>query len=195
MCSTHYPGGGNGFARNTSLLEQKGVISMKSEGPAKKSVIQDGVEVHSLYKGHDEDFANQPYETAYRLHNDGFSQEFLEDALQNVQYKLFGEWGLIGEKGGNDSYADRCSVYIFGQMYGRGVLTTKTRGLMVLAGLSVLMRGNVVPTWANACLNLGWTEDELKELGALVSHIGGFPPSRGALMIFDDVFEKRRTAD
>lgn len=168
---------------------------MKLEGSKKKAVVQDGVEVHSLYKGYDREFADKPYVTTYRLHKDGFSEEFLKDALNNVQYKLFGEWGLIGEKGGNNSYADRSSVYIFGQMYGRGVLTTKTRGLMVLAGLIVLMRGNVVPTWANACLNLGWTEDQLKELGALVSHIGGFPPSRGALMTFDEVFEKREVSE
>jgi 4-carboxymuconolactone decarboxylase len=168
---------------------------MRQEDSKEKAIIQDGIEVHSLHKGYDEEFANNPYETPYRLHRDGFSEEFLEDSLKSVQHKLFGEWGLIGEKGGNNSYADCCSVYIFGQMYGRGVLTTKTRGLMVLAGLSVLMRGNVVPTWANACLNLGWTEDQLKELGALVSHIGGFPPSRGALMTFDNVFEKRHASE
>lgn len=150
--------------------------------------------MHSLAKTEfDEDFLKTPYKTPYRMHKDGFSQEFLEDALSKIQHKLFGEWGLIGEKGGNDTYADRCSVYIFGQLYGRGILDLKTRGLLVLAGLCVLQRENVIPTWANACLNLGWTEDEIKELGALVSHVGGFPPSRACLMIFDDVLEKRQT--
>jgi 4-carboxymuconolactone decarboxylase len=150
---------------------------------------------HSLHVGEfNEEFLAKPYETPYRLHQDGFSEEFLDDALSKTQHRLFGPWGLIGDKGGNNEFADRCSVYIFGQMYGRGGLDLKTRGFLVLAALSVLQRENVIPTWTNACLNLGWTEDELNELGALVSHIGGFPPSRAALMIFEDVFAKRRAA-
>ncbi|MCP1677243.1 4-carboxymuconolactone decarboxylase [Natronocella acetinitrilica] len=161
-----------------------------------KGLHQQGVHVHSTYiTEFDEDFLKVPYQTPYAMHKDGFSDEFLDDALSKIQHKLFGPWGLIGEKGGNDSYADRSSVYIFGQLYGRGTLDLKTRGLMVLAGLCVLQRENVIPTWANACRNLGWSEDELKELGALVSHIGGFPQSRASLMIFDDVFEKRRQAE
>jgi 4-carboxymuconolactone decarboxylase len=156
----------------------------------------DGLHVHSLYVGTFPDAVlSNPHITARRLHREGFSDEFLEEALTEVQYPLFGRWGLIGEKGSNDTYADRCSVYIFGQFYGRDGLALKTRGLLVLAGLSVLLRDGVMPTWTNACLNLGWTEDQLKELGALVSHVGGFPPSRGTLMIYDDVFEKRRAVN
>jgi len=158
----------------------------------KEGLVPDGVHVHSVFKGEfSPEFLKTPYETPYRLHKDGFSDEFLEDALSKIQHRLFGKWGLIGEKGGNDNFADRSSVYIFGMVYGRGVLDIKTRGLMVLASLCALQRENVMPTWCSACLNLGWTEDELKELGALVSHVSGFPPSRSALMIFDDVFEKR----
>jgi 4-carboxymuconolactone decarboxylase len=126
------------------------------------------------------------------MHKEGLSQDFLHEALKETQHRLFGEWGLIGEKGSNDDYANACSVYIFGQFYGRPGLDLKTRGFMVLSALCVLLRENVIPTWANACLNLGWTEEQLKELGALVSHVGGFPTSRGSLMIFDSVFEKRR---
>lgn len=158
----------------------------------KEGLVADGVHVHSIFQQEiDRDFLERPYKTPYRLHKDGFSDEFLKDALEKIQYKLFGKWGLIGEKGGNDSYADRSSIYIFGMVYGRGTLDLKTQGLMVLASLSVLQRENVSPTWSNACLNLGWTEEQVKELGALVSHIGGFPPSRSALMILDDVLEKR----
>lgn len=161
----------------------------------KKSLVPDGVHMHSVFKGEfDKEFLDKPYKTPYQIHKDGFSDEFLEDALAKIQHRLFGKWGLIGEKGGNDSFADRSSVYIFGMVYGRGNLTIKTQGLAVLASLSVLQRENVIPTWCNACLNLGWTEEQVKELGALVSHIGGFPPSRSVLMIFDDVLEKRAKA-
>jgi len=168
---------------------------MASEQDGKEGLIADGVHVHSVAKTQfDEAFLAKPYETPYQLHKDGFSEEFLDDALSKIQHKLFGKWGLIGEKGGNDSFADRSSVYIFGMVYGRGVLDIKTRGLMVLASLCVLQRENVMPTWCNACRNLGWTEDEINELGAMVSHIGGFPPSRSALMIFEHIFEQRRDA-
>jgi 4-carboxymuconolactone decarboxylase len=165
---------------------------MATKKPETKLEVE-GLHVHSLYVGKfDEEKINRPHITKHQMYREGFSEKFLNDALEEVQYPLFGKWGLIGEKGGNDTYADRCSVYIFGQFYGRDGLDLKTRGLLVLSGLSVLLRDGVLPTWANACRNLGWTEDQLKELGALVSHVGGFPVSRGTLMILDNVFEKRR---
>lgn len=153
----------------------------------------DGIEVHSLHVGSfSPESLKESYITKRRLHKEGLSHDFLQEALSETQQRLFGKWGLIGEKGSNNDYADACSVYIFGQFYGRPGLDLKTRGFMVLSALCVLLRDNVIPTWTNACLNLGWTEEELKELGALVSHVGGFPTSRGSLMIFDSVFEKRR---
>lgn len=153
----------------------------------------DGILVHSLYTGaFSEESLKKPYVTHHRMHKEGCSEEFLAEALSETQHKLFGDWGLIGDKGTNDEFADACSIYIFGQYYGRPGLDLKTRGFMVLSALCVLLRENVIPTWTNACLNLGWTEDQLKELGALVSHVGGFPVCRGSLMLFDGVFEKRR---
>jgi len=153
----------------------------------------DGILVHSLYMGEfSDEMLKKPYVTRHRMHTEGCSKEFLAEALSETQHKLFGTWGLIGDKGTNDEFADACSVYIFGQYYGRAGLDLKTRGFMVLSALCVLLRENVIPTWTNACLNLGWTEDQLKELGAVVSHVGGFPVSRGSLMLFDSVFEKRR---
>jgi 4-carboxymuconolactone decarboxylase len=165
---------------------------MAVEKPQTELVGQ-GHNVHSLYIGDfDPALVNTPHVTRHRMHEEGFSDQFLDEALEKVQYPLFGRWGLIGEKGGNDVYADRCSVYIFGQYYGRDGLDLKTRGLLVVSALAVLMRENVLPTWTNACRNLGWSVDQLKELGAVVSHIGGFPVSRGSLMMMDEVFERRR---
>ena len=166
----------------------------KTQSAGKETVrYTDGLQVHSLHVGSfTPESLKKPYVTKRRMHKEGFSKDFLREALSETQHRLFGEWGLIGEKGGNDDYANACSVYIFGQFYGRPGLDLKTRGFMVLSALCVLLRDNVIPTWTNACLNLGWTEEQLKELGALVSHIGGFPTSRGSLMIFDSVFEKRR---
>ena len=165
---------------------------MVAKKPETKMEVS-GHHVHSLYIGaFDQQFIDQAYVTSYSLHRDGYSEDFLEDALEQIQYPLFGRWGLIGEKGENDIYAERCSVYIFGQYYGREGLDLKTRGLLVVSCLAALLREGVLPTWVNACRNLGWSENQLKELGAVVSHVAGFPPSRGALMMMDGVFEKRR---
>jgi 4-carboxymuconolactone decarboxylase len=45
--------------------------------------------------------------------------------------------------------------------------------------------------WVNACLNLGWTEDEIREIIIWTSFFGGFPAMRTAGLISADVFQKR----
>jgi 4-carboxymuconolactone decarboxylase len=135
---------------------------------------------------------SESYTTKFRLQTDGFSDEFFKEAMTEVQGRLFGDWPLYGGKAGyGPSHDAKSTTYIFGQIFGRPGLDLKTRGLLVLAGLSVLQREGVVRIWTNACLNLGWTEDEIKEIGMLVAHIGGFPVSRQAVLVFDDIFEKR----
>src|SRR3546814_8764562 len=80
---------------------------MASDQDKTDTLIADGVHVHSVTKTEfDPAFLAQPYKTPYQLHQDGFSEEFLEDALSKIQHKLFGTWGLIGEKGGNDSRSE-----------------------------------------------------------------------------------------
>ena len=163
-----------------------------NKNPATASTV-DAPIVHSLHvENFDEALVSKPHITKHRIHKEGFTEAFRVEALTQVQERLFGKWKLLGEKGGNDVFADRCSVYIFGQFYGRDGLDLKTRGLLVLSALTVWLRDGVIQTWTNACLNLGWSEDQIKELGALASHVNGYPPIRGSLLIFDDVFEKHR---
>lgn len=135
---------------------------------------------------------SETYVTKRRLSEEGFSEEFFKEAMSEVQGRIFGDWPLYGSKAGYGPDHDaKSTAYIFGQIFGRPGLDLKTRGLLVLAGLSVLQREGVIRIWTNACLNLGWTEDEIKEMGMLVAHIGGFPVSRQAVLIFDEIFEGR----
>jgi 4-carboxymuconolactone decarboxylase len=134
----------------------------------------------------------QTYITSHRLHAEGFTEEFQKEALEKVQQKLFGDWPLYGPKGAYGDHDGKSTQYIFGQMFGRGGMDLKTRAIIVLSGLSILQREGVMRIWTNACLNAGWSEDEIKEMGMLLAHIGGFPVSRGAVLVFDDIFEKRR---
>ncbi|WP_454873542.1 carboxymuconolactone decarboxylase family protein [Paraburkholderia xenovorans] len=135
---------------------------------------------------------NSSYVTSHRLHKEGFTEEFLDEALANVQHQIFGDWPLYGEKSAYGDHDAKSTQYIFGQIFGRDGLDLKTRGLMVLACLCILQREGVMRIWINACLNLGWSEAEIKEMGMLLAHVGGFPTSRGSVLVFDDVFEKRK---
>lgn len=136
------------------------------------------------------------YVTEHRLHAEGFTDAFFEEALANVQHKIFGDWPLYGPKSGSKSgYGNEhdaaSTQYIFGQVFGRPGLDLKTRAILVLACLCVLQREGVMRIWINACLNVGWSEEEIKEMGMLMAHLAGFPTSRGSVLVFDDVFDKR----
>jgi len=126
-----------------------------------------------------------------RIQREGFSEEMLDEAIR-TQAHYFGDWPLYGAKGGYGDHDAKTTGYIFGSLFTRGHLDLKTRALVILAGLCVLQREPLIRIWTNACLNVGWTEEEIKEMGMLVAHIGGFPTSRGSVLVFDDVLEQRR---
>lgn len=136
-----------------------------------------------------EDKATRP--ASDRLHVNGFSKKILDKAL-SVQVELFGDWPLYGGKGGYGDHDVKTTAYVFGSIFTRPGLDLKTRSLIILAGLCVLQREPLIRIWTNASLNVGWTEPQIKEMGMVAAHIGGFPTSRGSVLIFDDVIEKRR---
>lgn len=132
------------------------------------------------------------YVTSHRLHKEGFTDAFFEEAMKNVQERIFGDWPLYGPQAAYGDHSAKSTQYIFGQIFGREGLDLKTRGMLVLTGLSMLQRVGVMRIWTNACLNLGWTEAEIKEMGMLLAHVGGFPVSRNSGLVFDEIFEQRR---
>lgn len=147
----------------------------------------------------------KPYVTKKRLHKEGLSPEFYQEVLENVQAKVFGSMPLYGGQGKGDTkmaqvggskpalgdYDFPSTIFAFGSLFGRGQIDLKDRAAIVLAALTVLPRPELVRLWVNACLNMGWSEDEIREIIIWTSFFGGFPAMRTAGLIARDVFEKR----
>jgi alkylhydroperoxidase/carboxymuconolactone decarboxylase family protein YurZ len=131
------------------------------------------------------------YKTKRRISTEGLSEDFAKEAEKHVQEPLFGEVSLYG--GSLGTHAQHTSIWAFGVLFGRGGLNLKTRALLILAGLIVLPREDLVRIWINCCLNAGCTEEEIRELIIWTSHFGGSPVARIAGTISVDVFNKRRT--
>jgi len=148
----------------------------------------------------------KPYVTSRRIHKEGLSQEFYDEVMHNIQERVFGSMPLYGGKSEGDveiakvgsskptlgDFDFPSTVYAFGSLFGRGGIDLKDRAAIILAGLTVLPRPELVRLWVNACLNLGWSEDEVREVIIWTSFFGGFPAMRGAGFIAADVFEKRQ---
>ncbi len=148
---------------------------------------------------------SEPYSTRRRIHEEGLSREFYDEVMENIQKNVFGSMPLYGGGGKGDvdmkdvggtkpalgDFDYPSTIYAFGSLFGRGGIELKDRAAIVLAGLTVLPRPDLVRLWVNACLNLGWSEDEIREVIIWTSFFGGFPAMRGAGFIAADVFDKR----
>jgi len=148
----------------------------------------------------------EPYVTKRRMHEEGLSKEFYDEAIENVQNKVFGTMPLYGGKGKGDTKMEKVggtkpalgdydfpsSIWAMGTLFGRGHLSLKDRTAIILAGLTVLPRPELVRLWINASLNMGWSEDEIREVIIWTSFFGGFPAMRTSGLISVDVFAKRQ---
>ena len=147
---------------------------------------------------------DETYVSRRRVSEEGFNRDFMQEGLENVQYKLFGAWDALDKKkeASDSDVAERpehpleswertASTWTWGVIFGRGGLDLKTRSLCVLAALTVLPREDLVRVWINTCLNVGCTEDEIRELLIWASHFGGMPIMRVHLTMFFDIVEQR----
>jgi len=149
---------------------------------------------------------SDPYVTKRRIHKEGLTQDFYDEVIENVQSKVFGTMPLYGGKGKGDTKMEKVggakpalgdydfpsTIWALGSLFGRGHISLEDRTLIVLAGLTVLPRPELVRLWINASLNMGWSEDEIREVIIWTSFFGGFPAMRTAGLISRDVFDKRR---
>jgi 4-carboxymuconolactone decarboxylase len=148
----------------------------------------------------------EPYVTKKRIHQEGLNEDFYVEALEQVQSKVFGSMPLYGGKGDKDAKMEKVggtkpalgdydfpsTIWALGTLFGRGHLSLKDRTAIVLAGLTVLPRPELVRLWVNASLNMGWSEDEIREVIIWTSFFGGFPAMRTSGLISADVFAKRQ---
>ncbi|MCG6398935.1 carboxymuconolactone decarboxylase family protein [Vibrio fluvialis] len=82
--------------------------------------------------------------------------------------------------------------YPFGDIYSREGLDLKSREIATVAVLTAL--GNCTPqlkVHLNAALNVGCTEDELKEVILQMSVYAGFPAALNGMFAFKEVLAER----
>ncbi|AWY00173.1 4-carboxymuconolactone decarboxylase [Marinomonas primoryensis] len=110
---------------------------------------------------------------------------------------------IDGEAGHNviDSLQDICPdlarftiEYPFGDIYSRPGLDLKSREIATVAALTAL--GNCRPqlkVHLNAALNVGCSEDEIKEVLLQMSVYAGFPSALNGMFAFKEVLQERET--
>ncbi|EKO3429574.1 carboxymuconolactone decarboxylase family protein [Vibrio fluvialis] len=82
--------------------------------------------------------------------------------------------------------------YPFGDIYSREGLDLKSREIATVAALTAL--GNCTPqlkVHLNAALNVGCTEDELKEVILQMSVYAGFPAALNGMFAFKEMLAER----
>ena len=83
------------------------------------------------------------------------------------------------------------SLYITGQMYAREKIPHKTRQLITVAALTVLVRPDELKLHTHAALNVGCTKEEIAEVIFQTSIYGGVPAANTALTVLKEVLEER----
>jgi alkylhydroperoxidase/carboxymuconolactone decarboxylase family protein YurZ len=80
---------------------------------------------------------------------------------------------------------------LFGKIWQRPGLATKTRSLLTMGALMVLGRSPELRLHMRGALNLGITPAEIKEVIIHLSAYGGVPTAIEALRIFNEVTEQQ----
>ncbi|CAM2953474.1 carboxymuconolactone decarboxylase family protein [Vibrio rarus] len=108
---------------------------------------------------------------------------------------------IDGEAGQHviDSLQDICPdlakytiEFPFGDIYARSGLDLKSREIATVAALTAL--GNCTPqlkVHLNAALNVGCSEEELKEIILQMTVYAGFPAALNAMFAFKEILEQR----
>ncbi|CAK1960481.1 4-carboxymuconolactone decarboxylase [Vibrio crassostreae] len=125
------------------------------------------------------------------------NQSRFEIGLERLNY-------IDGEAGQKviDSLQDICPdlakytiEYPFGDIYSRPGLDLKSREIATVAALTAL--GNCAPqlkVHLNAALNVGCSEEEIKEVILQMSVYAGFPSALNGMFAFKEVLAERNTA-
>ena len=103
-------------------------------------------------------------------------------------------WGEKAAKDGDDflskfdqGFATFLNEQLFGSIWTRPGLPTKTRSMLTLTALMALGRGPELRLHMRGALNIGVTQEELKELIVHVSQYSGVPTAVEAIRAFNEV--------
>jgi 4-carboxymuconolactone decarboxylase len=90
--------------------------------------------------------------------------------------------------------ADATEAYALGDVWSRPGLDDRTRQLAAVAAFAALGLTPFVKVHAGYALNVGVTEEELKEVVYLVTVPAGFPRAIAASQVLSELFAERRAA-
>lgn len=116
-------------------------------------------------------------ETLLRQLNDGQPQPALEELREDFPF-----------------LADAIAGYALGEVWGREVLDPRTRQLVAVSAFAAQGNLDYLKIHAGYALNLGVSEDALKEVVYLTTVHAGFPRAIDAANALKDVLEARRAA-
>lgn len=90
--------------------------------------------------------------------------------------------------------AEATEAYALGDVWGRPGLDDRTRQLAAVAAMAALGETGMMRIHAGYALNIGVTEDELKEIIYMVTVPAGFPRAIAASQALSALFEEQRAA-
>ncbi len=108
-------------------------------------------------------------------------------------------WGEKATRDGDEfltkfdgQFASFLNEQLFGAIWNRPGLPTKTRSMLTMTALMALGRGPELRLHMRGALNLGITPDEIKELIVHVSQYSGVPTAIEAIRAFNEVTAPRK---
>jgi 4-carboxymuconolactone decarboxylase len=90
--------------------------------------------------------------------------------------------------------AEATEGYALGEVWSRPGLDNRTRQLAAVAVMAALGERQLMKVHAGYALNVGVTDEELKEMIYLVTVPAGFPKAIAASQTLSELFEERRAA-
>lgn len=115
----------------------------------------------------------------------------LENKGREMRTRLWGEQALKGAdeflKNFDQDFAKLLNEQLFGEIWNRPGLPTKSRSMITVAVLMALGRGQELRLHMRGALNLGITPDELKEIIVHVSQYSGIPTAIEGIRAFTEV--------
>jgi 4-carboxymuconolactone decarboxylase len=90
--------------------------------------------------------------------------------------------------------AEATEAYALGDVWSRPGLDDRTRQLAAVAAMAALGETGMMRVHASYALNIGVTQEELKEMIYLVTVPAGFPRAIAASQVLSALFEERRAA-
>lgn len=91
--------------------------------------------------------------------------------------------------------ADAISSYALGDVWGRTVLDDRTRQIATVTAFAALGMPDLMKVHAGYALNVGVSEEELKEVAYLTTVHAGFGRAIGAAQTLGLLFAERREAE